>query len=256
MSMLSLSNVSVGYGARNVVHNASFSVEAGEFVCVLGPNGCGKTTLLRAVAGLLPSQGEICVRGISIAKMKRRAIAANIALLNQLTQVYFAYSVYDTVMLGRYLHQRSAFRQASRTDQDAVRRSLETVGLWPLRDRMIDTLSGGQLQRVFLARTLAQEPGLILLDEPTNHLDLRYQIALMEALRGWCRQEGHAVVGVLHDINLALSFADRLVLMHEGRVAAIGPPKDVLQAERLQAVFGMDVTGYMLGALARWTAIS
>lgn len=253
MSILTLQNVCAGYDGQEVLHDINLSVEVGTFLCILGPNGCGKTTLLRAISGLLPAQGEIWLEQMPLQKMKRRDIASRVALLSQISQVYFAYSVYDTVMLGRYLHQRGAFQSVSAKDRDSVRRSLETVGLWDLRDRMIDTLSGGQLQRVFLARTLAQEPSLILLDEPTNHLDLRYQVSLMEALQVWARQPGHAVVGVLHDFTLALSFSDALVLMDKGRIEGVGAPEAVLQPKRLEAIFGMDVTAYMKKALARWS---
>lgn len=255
MRLLTLRGVCVGYGGQDVVHDIGLTADAGDFVCVIGPNGCGKTTLLRAVAGLLPAKGEILICEKAITGMRRRDIAARVALLSQLSHGYFAYTVYDAVMLGRYAHQHATLQGPSRADREQVRACLETVGLWPLRERGIDTLSGGQLQRVFLARTLAQEPSVILLDEPTNHLDLQYQIALMESLREWSRQPGRAVVGVLHDLNLALSYADRLVLMHEGRVAAQGTPEQVLEPALLMRVFGLDVAAYMKHALTRWEAI-
>lgn len=255
MSILSLRDVYAGYDGRDVLHGIDLNVESGELLCILGPNGCGKTTLLRAIAGLMPSRGEILLNQSPLAGMRRREVASHVALLTQLSQVYFAYTVYDTVMLGRYLHQRGAFRSPSPEDRARVRSALETVGLWAEKDRLIDTLSGGQLQRVFLARTLAQEPALILLDEPTSHLDLRYQVALMEALKAWTRGQGRAVVGVLHDLNLALSYADRLLLMNEGRVHALGPPEAVLRPALLHEVFGMDVAAYMKSALSRWEAI-
>lgn len=256
MSILTLRDVYAGYGGRDIVRGVSLTVDSGERFCILGPNGCGKTTLLRAIAGLLPVRGEVLLDGKPIARMKRREIASHVALLSQLSQVYFSYSVFDTVMLGRYLHLRGALRTPSREDRDCVRRCLETVGLWEAREAMIDTLSGGQLQRVFLARTLAQEPSLILLDEPTNHLDLKYQAELMESLRDWASRGGRAVVGVLHDLNLALGFADRMLLMSQGEAVACGSAREALRSERLQEVFGIDVAAYMKRALARWEHVS
>lgn len=253
--ILRASGLSTGYDGRDVVHDVSFDVAGGEIVCILGPNGCGKTTLLRAVAGLLPASGEIKLNQQPLRQLKRKDVASQVALLSQLTGVYFAFTVYDTVMLGRYAHQRGAFHAASQADRDSVSRCLHTLGLWELKDRMIDTLSGGQLQRVYLARTLAQDPSLILLDEPTNHLDLRHQVSLMETLRDWTRSTRHAVIGVLHDVNLALSFADRLLLMCDGRIVAAGPPADTLTPALLERVYGMDITAYMKHALSRWEAI-
>lgn len=255
MSILSLQGVRAGYDGADVLHGVDLTVESGECVCVIGANGCGKTTLLRVIAGLLPARGSVLLGGKPVKGMKRREVAARVALLSQLTQVYFAYTVYDTVMLGRYLHLKGAFRRPAPEDRDAVRRCLTTVGLWEMRDRRIDALSGGQLQRVFLARTLAQEPTLILLDEPTNHLDLKYQTELMEALRAWSREEQCAVVGVLHDLTLALSFGDRLLLLKDGEAVACGPPAQVLRPELLKDVFGLDVAAYMKRALARWEAL-
>lgn len=255
MSILTVSDLRAGYGGHDVVHGVSLDVHDGECLCVLGPNGCGKTTLLRAIAGLIPARGTALLGGKPLAGMRRREIASHVALLSQRSQVYFAYTVYDTVMLGRYLHLRGAFRTPAKADEASVRRCLETVGLWAQRDQMIDTLSGGQLQRVFLARTLAQEPRLILLDEPTNHLDLKHQIALIDALRDWARNERRAVIGVLHDINLALSLADRLLLMKDGDAIALGAPGEVLSGNLLREVFGMDVAAYMQRALSRWEGL-
>ncbi len=256
MSLLSVRDLSAGYDRRDVLHGVGFTVEPGECFCVIGPNGCGKTTLLRAVAGLMPSRGEVLIEGKPVASMRRDEIASRVALMSQMSQGYFSYTVFDTVMLGRYVYLRGLLRAPGREDHECVERCLRTVGLWDLRGRTIDTLSGGQLQRVFLARTLAQDPRVILLDEPTNHLDLKHQVALMDALRVWARGTGRAVVGVLHDLNLAMSFADRLLLLSEGHVAAYGAPGDVMGDPSLRAAFDMDVSAYMRGALSRWESLS
>ena len=251
--MLRLQHVSAGYGGPDVVRDVSFDVSDGENLCILGPNGCGKTTLLRAIAALLPSRGDIEIDGRSIRRMKRREIAANIAVMSQFSGIYFSYTVYDTVMLGRYQHMRRGLLPApAQEDKACVEDCLAATGLSDLRDRQIDELSGGQLQRVFLARTLAQQPRIILLDEPTNHLDLKHQAELVEYLKAWSQREGHTVVGVLHDINLALRLSDRVLFMKDGEVIGAGKAKEVISPAFLQRVYGMDVAGYMRESLRKW----
>lgn len=251
--MLHLQHVSAGYGGPDVVRDVSFDVPDGENLCILGPNGCGKTTLLRAIAALLPSRGDIEIDGRSIRRMKRREIAANIAVMSQISGIYFSYTVYDTVMLGRYQHMRRGLLSTpAQEDKACVEDCLAATGLIDLRDRQIDELSGGQLQRVFLARTLAQQPRIILLDEPTNHLDLKHQTELVEYLRAWSQKEGHTVVGVLHDINLALRLSDRVLFMKDGEVASAGKATEVISPAFLQHVYGMDVAAYMRESLRKW----
>ena len=252
MTMLRVEKLTCGYGREPVVKGLTFSVEEGQRLCILGPNGCGKTTLLRAVAGLLPCEGTVEVCGRALSAMSRRETAQNIALMSQLTGTYFSYTVYETVMLGRYAHHKGGgLERESAEDRRIVRESLERTGTLALSDRLITELSGGQLQRVFLARAFAQDPAVILLDEPTNHLDLRYQVELTETLKTWAAQGGRAVLGVLHDINLALSFADTVLLMEDGRACFYGPAA-ALEPALLSRVYGMDVDGYMRRTLSRW----
>ena len=212
--MLKAENLTCGYGGEPVIKNLSFSVKPNEKLCVIGPNGCGKTTLLRALSGVLASSGSITDNGIEIASLPRREIAKRIALMGQISSIYFPYTVYETVMLGRFPHQRSGLLSGeSSEDKEIVRECLERTDIFNIKDRMINELSGGQLQRVFLARTFAQAPRIILLDEPTNHLDLKYQLELVDYLKEWASDGDRCVVGVLHDINLALTFADTILLM-------------------------------------------
>ena len=251
--MLTVQNVCAGYGGVDVVHNVSFTLPFGQTLCIVGPNGCGKTTLLRAVAGLLSFAGSVCVEEVSLRGMKRADVARRIAILGQMSTLYFSYSVWDTVLLGRYPHLKGGvFAKPSQEDHAKAEACLRTVDLWADRDKPLETLSGGQRQRAYLARTLAQEPNVILLDEPTNHLDLKYQVELVAFLRTWAAQDRHAVVGVLHDVNLARELADQVLLMQAGHVRALGPPQEALNPALLREVFEMDVAGYMRRALARW----
>lgn len=254
--MLTVQDVSVSYGKTEVVKNISFQVENNQNLCIIGPNGCGKTTLLRGICNILPFEGQVEIDGRSIRDMKQNELAKKIAMMSQTSGVYFSYSVFDTVMMGRYLHIKDGvFKIPSEEDKQVVLKCLEMVDLMKVKDKEITKLSGGQLQRVFLARTLAQEPQIILLDEPTNHLDLKYQIELIEYLREWSREGSHSVVGVLHDINLAMRLSDNLLVIKEGQTAAYGDANEVLTGDLLKRTYRIDIAGYMKDSLRRWEVL-
>ena len=251
--LINVKSVYAGYSKTPVLKDISFSVLKGESLCVLGPNGCGKTTLLKTLAGLIGYSGEIILDGHSLKNIKRKDIAKKIAVLSQVSSIYFSYSVYDTVMMGRYVHREGcSFLSVSKKDRIYVEKCLRAVDIWNLREKKIDELSGGQLQRVYLARTLAQEPELILLDEPTNHLDLKAQTELILFLKEICKKEAKAVIGVFHDINLALQFADKLIFLKDGTIQASGKKDEVLTGEILQSVYGMDVAEWMKDSFNLW----
>ena len=250
--MLNVEHLTCGYGGEPVVKDVSFRVEEGETLCILGPNGCGKTTLLRSLAGLLPCRGKVELAGEDLRRLSARQRARKLALMSQLSPAAFDYTVYEAVMLGRYAHQRGGLLgTGSGRDRKAVEDSLNLTGVWELRDRSVTELSGGQLQRVFLARAFAQEPQVILLDEPTNHLDLRCQAELTDSLRAWAKSPGRCVVGVFHDINLALSFAGTVLLLDRGSVLALERMEN-FDLKLLDGLYGMDVRGHMRAALERW----
>lgn len=251
--MLTLQNVSSGYNGIDVINNISLNVSKGENLCIIGPNGCGKTTLIKTISGVIPHEGIIKIDGIDINNMKRADVAKKIAVMSQISTIYFSYTIYETVLLGRYLHMKGrTFKEPSLKDKEYTDKCLKAVGLLNIKHKQINTLSGGQLQRVYLARTLAQEPSLILLDEPTNHLDLKYQTELILFLKDWSKYEGHTVIGVFHDLNLAMNLADNVLLLNNGKVADYGKTGEVISSKLLNKVYDMNVTGYMVDSLRQW----
>jgi len=249
--MLTLDNVSAGYGGIDVVKNISLEIKRS--LSIVGPNGCGKTTLLKAIANILPSSGNIEIMGKPLHAMKRNEVSLKIAMLSQQTNIYFEYSVYDTVMMGRYLHIKQRLSDnPTKKDKEIVTQSLEAVNLSDVKEKSILKLSGGQLQRVFLARALAQEPNIILLDEPTNHLDLKNQIELIEYLKIWEKEGNRTIIGVLHDINLAMLLSEHLVVMKDGEIHANGNADEIISAGILDKIYEMDVADFMRTSLQRW----
>lgn len=248
MPILTVENLTCGYGGGDIVKEASFTLERGEILSLAGENGCGKTTLLRAVCGLIPvKSGEAYIDGKPVSKIPLKERACRIALLSQTGAggYYSDYTVMDTVLMGRYPRQTGGiFSEASPEDKAAAEKYIAETGLQGLEDRLITELSGGQLQRVFLARTFAQEPDVILLDEPANHLDLKRQTELADHLRRWV-SEGRSVVGVFHDLGFAAAVSDRIMLMKDGRTVLCGKTREVLRSNELNEVFGTDVKGYM-----------
>ncbi|MDR1930848.1 MAG: ABC transporter ATP-binding protein [Treponema sp.] len=251
--MLELVDLYCGYEAgKDVLKGVSLRAGAGEILCLAGPNGCGKSTLLKAAARLLPFRGSVKIRGRESASYSRRELARCVALLGQYSTLYFPYTVYDTAAMGRYAHSGGILKGRSVRDREIVVEALRTLELYDVRDKLISELSGGQLQRVFLARTLAQDPDIILLDEPTNHLDLKHQIGLLDYLRGWVKRENKTVVAVIHDLNLCRRFGEKTALLSEGTLAAFGGTADILNGGIIKTVYGMDVREYMLRSLESW----
>jgi iron complex transport system ATP-binding protein len=250
--MLEASGLYAGYGGEDVIRNISFNAGRGECLCILGPNGCGKSTLLKAIARIIGCRGGVKLAGRELASFPRKELAKKLAFLGQAAQVYFPYTVRETVALGRYAYGEGFFKSPSREDDDIISKTMQILEIENIQNRMIDEISGGQLQRVFLAKTLAQNPELILLDEPTNHLDLKNQIDLLMFLKSWVRQNNRTLVSVLHDLNLARQFADTALLMNNGGIAAYGPVEQTLNSETLKAVYGFDVRRFMTDSLEKW----
>ncbi len=233
--------VAVRYGSREVLSEIDLDVRPGEILGVIGPNGSGKSTLVRALGGLrAPDRGSILLDGHDLRRVGRRERGRAIALVPQETRVHFPLRVRELVLLGRSPHT-GALGWETAYDLQVARRSMERTDVAPLADRPIDELSGGERQRAVLARALAQEPRVLLLDEPTTYLDLRHTVLLLDLVRELCREQQLAVALVLHDLNLAGLYCDRLVLLSQGRVHSSGRPPEVLRYADLCAVYGTDL---------------
>ncbi|SDP95501.1 iron complex transport system ATP-binding protein [Actinopolyspora xinjiangensis] len=232
-------DLSLGYGDRVVVDGLDLDVVDGTITGVIGPNGCGKSTLLRALGRLLqPKRGSVLLDGEPIHRMSTKEVARRLGLLPQSPAAPEGLCVADLVARGRHPHQ-AWYRQWSSDDESAVAEALALTGIEDLADRSVDELSGGQRQRAWLSMALAQGTDLLLLDEPTTYLDLSHQVDVLELIGRLHAESGRTVVMVLHDLNLAARYADRLVAMSEGRIAAEGVPEEVLTERLLREVFDL-----------------
>jgi iron complex transport system ATP-binding protein len=237
---LDVRGLGVRLGGREILTGISFDVPSGSWVCAIGPNGAGKTTLLHAVAGLVSSEGAVRLWGRPLTSYRRRERARSIALVSQQPVIPEGVTVSQYVLLGRtpHLGVLGAERQ---TDLRAVEAAMGRLDLGWAADRRLDTLSGGELQRVVLARALAQEAPLLLLDEPTTGLDLGHQIRVLELVNELRREHGLTVLSTMHDLTLAGRFADRFALLSKGRLVSKGARADVLQAASIEEHFGASV---------------
>ena len=257
MKVIECSDLHVAYEkqytgtAYEVLKGVSFAIEEGSRTAIIGPNGSGKSTLIKAICGMLPYQGSVQICGTALDKMNRKTIARNIAYMTQLSEVFFSYTVYETVMMGRYVHSTGSFGRATKEDTDVVMNAMCSAGVEALQDRQLSSLSGGELQRVFLARTFAQDSPILILDEPNNHLDLKVVSELAGYLKNWSEEKSHTLIGVYHDITLAMELADSLILMKDGRIVAQGTKEEILKTDALENVYGFAVRDYLKISLER-----
>lgn len=236
-----LEHVSCGYRGKMILKDISLEIPADKIVMILGENGCGKTTLLKAMAGLLPYEGSIKVDGAEVKDMASRERAAKISLLSQMNRAYFSYTVEETVQMGRYRFHKGLFEGVNQEDVKKVEEFMRKTDIYDIRDERIGELSGGQLQRVYLSQMYAQESKYIFLDEPTNHLDLKYRVSLERELKN----SGRSVVAVYHDLMPAFRLADEIILIKDGRIMKTGSPKEIWDSKAVNEVFDMDVISYL-----------
>jgi ABC-type cobalamin/Fe3+-siderophores transport system ATPase subunit len=237
---IEIRSATIGYGGRPIVIGADLVVEQGERVAIVGPNGAGKSTLLRGIAGIAaPLHGDIRIGGMAVRDLNREAIARRLAVVPQLATLPFSARVEEVVALGRLAHE-DPLRGPGPADRAAVSAAMDRVGLGRLMGRDARELSLGERQLVLVAVAIAQASPIIILDEPTVHLDIRHQVEVMDLLVDLNVRDGTTVLAVLHDLNLAVRYFPRIVLVAGGRIHADGSPADVLSADRIREVFGVD----------------
>ncbi|MFC0532708.1 ABC transporter ATP-binding protein [Phytohabitans kaempferiae] len=239
-SRLAGEGLTLAYDQRVVAEQLSVTIPDNSFTVIVGPNACGKSTLLRALSRMLrPRTGAVHLDGKAITSYPSKEVARRLGLLPQSSIAPDGITVADLVARGRFPHQR-LLRQWSREDERVVRESMAATGVADLADRPVDELSGGQRQRVWLAMALAQQTGILLLDEPTTFLDITHQVEVLDLCADLQETGGRTLVAVLHDLNQACRYATHLIAMRDGRVVAEGAPGEVVDADLVRAVFGLD----------------
>jgi iron complex transport system ATP-binding protein len=228
-------NISFSYGERRILEGINFSISPGEFFCVLGPNGSGKTTLMKRICGFLNGSGNITINRRPLKSLKRREIARLVAVVPQRSALGGDLSVRETVEMGRYAAEER--KPLSKKSREIVEGLIETLGLADCADRDVGALSGGEFQKVLLARALAQEPRILILDEATAHLDIHHSIEIFTRVKNLTRVQNLTALAVVHDINLAAGFADRMMVLNHGTCAGIGAPEEILTEDLLKNVF-------------------
>lgn len=250
--MLKADHVTVRYGEQTIVDNLSFHLEEGQWLMLAGPNGAGKSTLIHAVSQGAPYTGSITLKGKDIRRYKPAQLAQKIGVLAQKNNVGYSYTVEEVVGLGRYAHSKGFLAGKDEDGEARVEHALALTGLTGLRKASVLTLSGGELQRTFLAQVFAQDPEILILDEPANHLDLVYQKHIFSLIRQWLKQPGRAVLSVVHDLSLAKKYGTHAVLMNQGKCVSHGALSEVLTPDNLKQVYDMDVYAWMREMLGQW----
>ncbi|MFX0559089.1 ABC transporter ATP-binding protein [Tepidibacillus infernus] len=237
MKIFELQSLSFKYGTKEILSGISFEIKPGESFGIIGPNGSGKSTLLRVMSGLLSKfAGDIFLQGKSIQHYSKKELAKIIAFVGQEGTPPLPFTVHEVVAMGRYPWLKP-FANLSAKDDEVIKNALILMNLWEKRNSLIQTLSGGERQLVALARAMVQEPKILFLDEPTTYLDIGHQVLVLQLVRKWQEEKDLTVVMVLHDLNLAAQYCDRLLLMKQGNIQRIGKVVEVLRKEHIEEVY-------------------
>ncbi len=256
-NILDIRNISLNYRNKIILSDVSCEVKRGEFFVIIGPNGAGKTSLLKILAGLQKAQqGSVLIKGKNISAYTRRSLSKTMAIVPQQIEIGFPFSVTETVIMGRTPHL-GILGMESEKDFAIAQEAMAFTEVTHLAERKLFQLSGGELQRVIIARAICQQPDIILLDEPTTALDPAHQLKIMDLMEKFRREHGTTIIMVSHDLNLASMYSDRLLLLKEGRVVKTGTPKTVLHKKLLEESYGceMEIDESPLGQVARVTPV-
>lgn len=241
MNIIEIKDLCAGYGNGDIIKNISFVLKKGEFLSILGRNGSGKSTLIKAIQGLLKNvSGKVSVKGKDLFSLKPHEIARKIAYVPQLHPLSFEFSVEEIILMGRYVYQKR-FTGASSEDKKIIKEIMDLTATSHLREKKIAHLSGGERQRVFIARALAQDTPLLFLDEPSAHLDISYQVEIYQILKRLQKEKEKTILSAEHNINLAISYSQRLLFLKEGSIHSLGPPSDLVTKQKILEVFQADV---------------
>lgn len=250
--MIEVKNLSFSVGEKTIIDNINFSVNEGEWLMIVGPNGSGKSTIVNSIGQSIPYQGEILFQGKEISQLKPIEKAKSFGILMQSNYVGYSFSIEEIVKMGRYAYTKGMFNTPSKDCDTIVEDALKVTGLYEKKDQSVLTLSGGELQRTFLAQLLAQDPKLLILDEPTNHLDLVYQKQVFSIINDWLKLKGRAVISVVHDLSLAKMYGTKAMLMHDSKMVSYGSMDEVLTKENLKNAYTIDVHQWMNDILSLW----
>lgn len=249
--MININDLTVYYDDKLALSDISINTDKASFISIVGPNGSGKTTLLKAVHSLVEYKGDVYIGETNTKSLGKKEMSKRIALFAQSNSTYFPFTVYDTILQGRFPFSNSLFGY-SKEDKRIVEDMIIELDLLEFKDRLISTLSGGELQRVFLARTLVQNPEVLLLDEPTNHLDLSYQVEILDYIKNWSKKNNKLVIAVLHDLNMVQQYADEVLLLDQGKLVQYGKKEQVLGSNNLSEVYKFNVKDWSQDVLRRW----
>lgn len=241
MYALEINNLSFGYNGDLVLKDISFKVRDSQFISIIGPNGSGKSTLLKILNNLYkPKTGNILIHGKDIVNYKGKNLAKKVALVPQDTNIEYDFSVEDIVLMGRHPYI-GRFEKEKEVDYEIVNEALRLTNTAHLRDRNINKISGGERQRVIIAKALAQKPDIILLDEPTSHLDINHQMEILTLLKNLNKEKGATIILAIHDINLANRYSDNIILLNKGTILGMGVPSEVVNSHNIEKAYNLKV---------------